>query len=129
MNPAIYRFVEGASTHLVLWLCLFTVVTAWRVARRIRSGEGRVADSVLFTELPGLPIAALQSVCFVWAVVTRDWLSAALFAWWGPGFVAVAAVWLRAKRRGMAIDWHRYRYVISWLCKGHYVLYVVVFAC
>jgi len=128
MNPAIYRFVEGASTYLVLWLCLFTLVTAWRVARRIRSGEGRVADSVLFTELPGLPIAALQSVCFVWAVVTRDWLSAALFAWWGPGFVAVAAVWLRAKRRGMAIDWHRYRYVISWLCKGHYVLYVVVFA-
>ena len=128
MNPAIYSFVESASPYLALWLCLFTLVTAWRVARRIRRGAERAPDSVLFTELPGLPIAVLQSVCFVWAVVTRDWLSALLFAWWGPGFVALAAAWLSAKRRGTAIDWHRFRYVISWLCKGHYVLYVIVFA-
>ena len=128
MNPAIYSFIERASPYLALWLCLFTLVTARRFAGKLRRGIDRVPDSVTFTELPGLPIAALQSLCFVWAVVTLDWISALLFAWWGPGFVAIAAVWLRAKRRGAAIDWHRYRYVISWLCKSHYLLYVIVFA-
>jgi hypothetical protein len=128
MNPAIYGFIERASPYLALWLCFFTLVTAWRFAGKINRGIDRVPDSVMFTELPGLPIAALQSACFVWALVTLDWLSALLFAWWGPGFVAVAAAWLRAKRRGVAIDWHRYRYVISWLCKSHYLLYVIVFA-
>jgi hypothetical protein len=128
MNPAIYRFIEDVSPYLAAWLLVFTLVTAWRFARKLRSGEGRVPDSVLFTELPGLPIAALQSICFVWALATLDWLSALLFLWWGPGFVAIAAAWLIAKRRGKPIDWHRYRYVISWLCKGHYVLYAIVFA-
>jgi len=80
MNPPIYSFVEGATPYLASWLCLFTLVTAWRLARKLRSGEDRVPDSVFFTELPGLPIAALQSVCFVWALATRDWLSALLFA-------------------------------------------------
>ena len=128
MNPAIYRFIEAASPYLALWLFFFSLVTAWRVVQRLRRGVERVPDSVLFTELPGLPIAALQSICFVWAVVSADWLSALLFVWWGPGFVAVAAIWMTAKRRGKPIDWHRYRYVISWLCKGCYVLYVGVFA-
>lgn len=128
MNPAIYRFIEGAAPYIALWLCLFSLVTAWRVALRLLRGVDRVPDSVLFTELPGLPIAALQSICFIWAVVSLDWLSALLFLWWGPGFVAVAVIYMRAKRRGFAIDWYPYRYLISWLCKGTYLLYAAVFA-
>lgn len=128
MNPAIYRFIEQVSPWLALWLALFTLVTCWRVVARMRSGLERAPDSILFTELPGLPIAALQSICFVWAAATLDWLSVLLFLWWGPGFVAIAVLYMRAKRRGERIDWHRYRYVISWLCKACYLLYAGVFA-
>jgi hypothetical protein len=128
MNQQIYQFVEACSPWLSLWLSIFTIVTGWRVFVRVRSGVAQVPDSVLFTELPGFPIAALQSICFVWAAVTGDWISMAFFLWWGPGFVAVAAAWIIAKRRGRSIDWHPYRYVISWLCKGYYVLYIAVFA-
>lgn len=128
MNPAIYRFIEAAAPAIALWLCVFSLVTAWRVALRLLRGVERVPDSVLFTELPGLPIAALQSICFIWAVVSLDWLSALLFLWWGPGFVAVAVIYMRAKRRGLVIDWYPYRYLISWLCKGTYLLYAAVFA-
>jgi hypothetical protein len=128
LNLAIYQFIERAAPFIALWLSVFTLVTVWRAAQRIRRGVERVPDSVLFTELPGLPIAALQSLCFVWALFSLDWLSALFFLWWGPGFVAVAAIYVRAKRRGTQIDWHRYRYVISWLCKGTYLLYAAVFA-
>src|SRR5438477_1531648 len=128
MNPAIYRFIEDASPWIVLWLCAFSMVTAWRVARRVQSGTERVPDSMLFTELPGLPIAVLQSICFVWALVSLDWRSALFFLWWGPGFIAVATIYVLAKRRRAPIDWYPYRYWISWLCKGTYLLYAAVFA-
>jgi hypothetical protein len=128
LNPAIYQFIEHTVPFVASWLAMFTLVTAWRAAQRMRRGVERVPDSVLFTELPGLPIAALQSICFVWAVFSLDWLSALFFLWWGPGFVAVAAIYVRAKRRGTSIDWYPYRYLISWLCKGTYLLYAAVFA-
>lgn len=128
MNLAIYQFIERTAPLIALWLCFFSVVTAWRVALRLRRGVERAPDSVLFTELPGLPIAALQSIGFVWALISVDWLSALFFLWWGPGFVAIAAFYVRAKRRGSPIDWYQYRYVISWLCKGTYLLYAAVFA-
>lgn len=128
MNPAIYQFIERSAPFIALWLSLFTLVTAWRALQRVRRGVDRVPDSVLFTELPGLPIAALQTICFVWALISFDWLSVLLFLWWGPGFVALAVLYVRAKRRGIPIDWYPYRYLISWLCKGTYLFYAAVFA-
>jgi hypothetical protein len=127
VNSSIYRFIEDSSPYLVLWLCVFTLVTAWRLFQKFRVGIERVPDSVLFTELPGLPIAALQSICFVWAMATLDLPSALLFLWWGPGFVAIAVFYVRATRRGIRIDWYPYRLLISWLCKGCYLLYAAVF--
>jgi len=128
VNPAIYAFIEQVSPWLVLWIAGFTLVTFVRVMGRLLRGVARVADSVFFTELPGLPIAALQSICFFWAVASGDWLSALLFLWWGPGFLVIASLYIAAKRSGRSIDWHPYRYIISWLCKGCYVLYAAVFA-
>jgi len=127
MNPAIYGFLEAASPYLVLWSALFTAVTAVRLWRRVRRGAGRLPDSAVYTELAGLPLTLLQPVCFVWAVVTLDALSALLFLWWGPGFVITAVVYIRAKRHGRTIDWHPLRYVISYLCKGYYLAYMAVF--
>jgi hypothetical protein len=45
---------------------------------------------MMFTELAGLPLTMLQPVCFIWAVMSRDVLSALVFLWRGPGFIAVA---------------------------------------
>lgn len=120
--------MEAASPYLVLWSFAFTLVTVARLARRLRRGVTRVPDSAAFTELAGLPLTLMQPVCFVWAVVSWDWLSALLFLWWGPGFVAAAVAVIVSKGRGFAIDWHPFRYVISFLCKGHYLAYMTVFA-
>jgi hypothetical protein len=73
MNQAIFTFMEAASPYLVLWSSAFTVVTAARLVRRLRRGVTRVPDSAAFTELAGLPLTLMQPVCFVWAVVSREW--------------------------------------------------------
>ena len=127
MNPAIYRFMEGASLYLVLWSSVFTLLTTLRLGQRLHRGAGRLPDSAVYTELAGLPLTLMQPVCFVWAVASLDWLSALLFLWWGPGFVIIAVIYLRAKRRGVAINWYPVRYAISYLCKVFYLIYMAVF--
>lgn len=128
VNAAIYAFMESAAPYLVAWSCLFTIVTVARFVRKARSGIERVPDSMFFTELAGLPLTLLQPVCFVWAVLSADLLSALLFLWWGPGFVATAIAIVVAKRRGTKIDWRPLRLWISWLCKLYYLAYMSVFA-
>jgi hypothetical protein len=127
MNPALFSFLESCAPYLVFWSLAFTAITSVRIVRRIQVGIDRVPDSALYTELAGLPLTFLQSVCFVYAVWVGDWISMLLFLWWGPGFVLVALAVLIAKMRRMPIDWHRWRYVISFLCKGYYLAYVVAF--
>src|ERR1044071_1888497 len=127
LNPDIYRFIEGASRYLVLWSFVFTVITSLRAIRRFRRGAGAEPDSAVYTELAGLPLTVLQPICFVWAAVTGDWRSMLLFVWWGPGFVAAVVAVIVSKARGVQIDWHPYRYVISVLCKGYYLIYMAVF--
>ena len=127
MNRAIFLFMEHASPYLVLWSSVFTLLTVVRLGARLRRGISRVPDSAAVTELAGLPLTFMQPVCFVWAVATRDWLSALLFLWWGPGFVAAVVAVIVSKVKGFAIDWHPLRYVISYLCKGYYLAYTAVF--
>jgi len=112
---------------LVLWSFAFTVIASIRIGRRVYLGIDRVPDSIVYTELAGLPLALLQSVAFAWAAWTRDWLSMLLFLWWGPGFVFVAIAVIVSKARRTPIDWHRWRYIISFLCKGYYLAYAVAF--
>ena len=127
MNPTIFKFMEACAPYLVFWSMAFTSVTAIRVLLRIRAGVERAPDSMVFTELAGLPIALLQSVCFVWAAGVGDWLSMLLFLWWGPGFIVVACAVLVAARRKTPIDWYPWRHAISWLCKGYYLAYAAAF--
>ncbi len=126
-NPDIYRFMEAASPWLVLWSFVFTIYTMVRTIRRLRRGAGAQPDNAVYTELAGLPLTALQPVCFVWAALTRDWWSMLLFLWWGPGFAGIIVAIVVSRLRGVTIDWHPYRYVISVLCKGTYLAYVAVF--
>jgi hypothetical protein len=127
MSPDIFHFLEAASPFFFSWSCAFTLLHTVRILRKHRLGIDKVPDSAALTELAGLPLTLLQSVCFVWAVIALDWLSMLLFLWWGPGFVFVLAVVIRARLRGRRIDWRPWRYLISFLCKFYYLAYVAAF--
>lgn len=127
LNRELFDFLERCAPWLVLWSCAFTCITTLRIARRVARGVDKVPDSAAYTELAGLPLTLLQSVCFGWAAWAGDWLSMALFLWWGPGFIAVVIWVITAKVRKQPIDWHRWRYPISYLCKGYYLAYVAAF--
>src|SRR5262249_34644726 len=127
VSPGIYSFLERASAWLVLWSFGFTLLHSVRIVRHLRRGLGKLPDNAALTELAGLPLTGLQSVAFVLAVLHADWLSMLLFLWWGPGFVAVLVLVIVARLRQRRIDWHPFRYLISYLCKLYYLAYVVVF--
>lgn len=127
MSAELYRFLEDLAPFLILWSFSFTLIHGIRIARRFYLGTGKVPDSAVLTELAGLPLTLLQSVAFVMAVVYGDWLSMLLFLWWGPGFVFVLVAVIGARVRRRRIDWHPYRYVISYLCKLYYLAYMAVF--
>jgi hypothetical protein len=127
MSPDIYQFLEQASRLLILWSLGFTLIHSARIVRRFWWQLPKLADNGPLTELAGLPLTGLQSVAFVMGAMHGDWLTMLLFLWWGPGFVAVAALVVAARLRRQRIDWHPYRYFISYLCKLSYVAYMVVF--
>jgi hypothetical protein len=127
MRPGIYQFLEAASPYLVFWSCAFTVITTARIALKVGRGVHQVPDNAVLTELAGLPLAVLLSVSFVRAALGLDGWSLLLFLWWGPGFVATLITLLVARVRGRRIDWHPFRYLISYLCKLNYLAFVVVF--
>jgi hypothetical protein len=127
INHDLYAFMERAAPFLVFWSFAFTLITSVRILLRVQTEIARVPDSMVFTELAGLPLTLLQPVCFVWAGLTKDVLSALLFLWWGPGFVAMAIAVIVAKSRGRTIDWYPWRRLISYLCKGYYLAYAATF--
>lgn len=127
MSPEIYQFLERASSVLILWSFGFTLIHSGRIVQRVRHGIRKVPDSALLTELAGLPLTLLQSVAFVMAALYADWLSMLLFLWWGPGFLTVLVIVAVARLRRQRIDWHPFRYLISYLCKLYYLAYMVTF--
>lgn len=127
MKPAIYEFLECASPVLILWSFSFTLIHSVRIVRRFRRRLGQVPDNAPLTELAGLPLTLLQSVAFVMAALHGDWWSMVLFLWWGPGFLAVSVLVIVARVRQRRIDWHPFRYLISYLCKLYYLAYMLVF--
>lgn len=127
MKPAIYEFLECASPVLILWSFSFTLIHSVRIVRRFRRRLGQVPDNAPLTELAGLPLTLLQSVAFVMAALHGDGWSMLLFLWWGPGFLAVLALVIVARVRQRRIDWHPFRYFISYLCKLYYLAYMLVF--
>jgi hypothetical protein len=127
MAPEIYQFLERASPVLILWSFGFTLIHSVRIVLRIRRGLGKIPDNAPLTELAGLPLTLLQSVAFVMAALYADWLSMLLFLWWGPGFVIVLALVIIARIQQRRIDWHPFRYPISYLCKLYYLVYMATF--
>lgn len=127
LSRELYAWYDGFSPFLIAWTALFTIVTAARIGRQWREGAQRARPSVMFTELAGLPLAVLQSACFVKALAAKDALSILLFAWWGPGFILSASYYIYCKKTATPANWYPYRLVISWLCKLNTVAFLIVF--
>jgi hypothetical protein len=125
--PEIYQLLERLAPFLALWSCAFTLIHSARIVRRIHGGIAKVPDNALLTEAAGLPLTLLQTVAFGMAVVYLDPYSILLFLWWGPGFITVLAIVGIAKLRQRRIDWHRFRYPISYACKLYYLAYLATF--
>jgi hypothetical protein len=123
----LYLFMERAAPYFAMWSCAFTIITSVRVVGRIKRGIAQVPDSAVWTELAGLPLTLLQSVAFVWALIAGDFLSALLFAWWGPGFIATVVAIIISKRRRQPINWYPLRLTVSYLCKLIFLAYIAVF--
>lgn len=60
INRDVYAFMEWAAPFLVLWSFAFTLITTVRIVLRVRQGIARVPDSMVFTELAGLPLTLLK---------------------------------------------------------------------
>jgi len=124
MDPAVYQLFARAAPLIIVWLIGFLTLSLVAIARRALQGRtGRQRDSMIGGELPGLPLVLMHSVCFVYSCLRQDWLSALLFAWWGPGFVVVAILVL-ARRR---VPWKRLARATSITCKLNYLVLAGLF--
>jgi hypothetical protein len=126
LSPALFDWYAGFAPFLTAWIALFTVVTSARILRRRRDAKAAAHSSVL-VELAALPLTLLQSICFVRALRAGDLVSAGLFLWWGPGFVATVlyVAWCASRKRKP--NFFPVRRAISWLCKLNYLAFAVVF--
>jgi hypothetical protein len=120
MNQAVYRLFDQASPYILIWLMGFQALTmATLLVRSWKGQRERHRDTMVGGELPGILLVLMHSVCFCYALVLHDWLSALIFAWWGPGFLLVASLVL-ARR---TIPWQRLGRLTSISCK---VIYLVL---
>ena len=127
LNKEIYDLMEAAAAWILLWLLLFVLYNLYRIRRHVVSGRAPAGHSLLFVEGAGLPLALMHSVSFGHSLLHRDWLSALLFAWWGPGFIAIAVFYLRWQKSGRPINWHPLRHLIAWMCKLNYLAFLLIY--
>jgi len=128
VHAEVYATLERASPFLICWVAIFLVYNLARIARRPPGADAPLKEGMVTGELPGLPLMLLHSVGFGLSLAARDPVSAALFLWWGPGYVFVATTLLvRARRRARPIDWKPWARLSSWGCKLSYVIFMVIY--
>ena len=127
LSIGIYDFLETLAPYLVAWVALSTCLTTVRIVWTKLHGLGPAPHSGFQAELAAIPLTVLQTVGFVRAVVALDLVSAILFLWWGPGFIATVLYLAYSKKRKTKPTWFPVRNVISWACKVNYVAFMVVF--
>lgn len=127
MHRHVFELLDAAAPYLVFWSFAFSLITTARFARKVQLGIRQVSDNAVLTELAGLPLTMLIVISFVRATLELDLASMLLLLWWGPGFVATLIALAIARLRHKRIDWHPFRYLISYLCKLNYLAYMLVF--
>lgn len=128
LDHGVYTRLDSWTPFLIGWIGMFTVLHCVRFVLMRREGAERRAHSTAITELAGLPLALLQTDGFLRALHAGDWLSASLFAWWGPGFILSAIYYVRRKKQGIKATWGGLHLWISWLCKLNYLAFMLAFA-
>jgi hypothetical protein len=127
MDPEIYAFLERCAPWLTAWVALFSLINVVRITAHLRRGDDAAPHSSVFAELPGLPLTLLHSALFFWGAARGDWVTMLLFAWWGPGFLAVVVWLISLKARGKTLSWTPMETFISWACKLNYLALLIAF--
>ena len=121
------QYMETYATFMLAWFALFSCINCLRISRRILKGAPVAKDSAGFTELAGLPLTAIQPICFAKAASAGSLAGMAFFLWWGPGFVLTIFAVLIARILKKRIDWKPLSQPISWACKLYYLAYIAAF--
>lgn len=122
LDPEIYISFNKFVPYLVLWIFLFFVESIFKVFMTIFLKKD-FSHRGIKSELPGLPLTLLHTYVWVLSIIKLDLITFILFAWWGPGFLVSAYLFLFRKD----FNWPKYGQITSYLCKIFYVIYMVIF--
>lgn len=127
LDPSIYHFMNNMAPYLNIWVALFFIITIYKITVTQINPQKKFSYGALFSELPGLPLTLLHTVCFVKGFILHDYVSVLLFAWWGPGFI-ITAIWaLYIKMKKIAFDWTTIGYITSIACKVEYLIFMIIY--
>lgn len=127
MDKNIYLFMESNAFWLSCWILTFTLINLMKMSSRFRAGKEAKIQNTFFVEAAGIPLVLLHSVCFIKAFIYHDFISLVFFAWWGPGFLIVAALYIMKMKQGKHLQWGKSRSLIAWVCKLNYLVFAFVY--
>jgi hypothetical protein len=127
INPDVYAIIDYIAFYNVVWISILFVITLCRLFSANANAKLEKYDGNL-SESAALPFTLLHNVCFVYAIYTYDYLSALLFAYWGPGFLLTAYWYLHIKKHKIKFNWAPYGLITSYLCKLQYVIYMFIYS-
>jgi len=127
MNKEIYLFMESNAFWLSCWILAFTLINLLKIYTRFSNGKDAKVQNTFFVEAAGIPLVLLHSVCFVKALFSNDIISALFFAWWGPGFLIVAFLYIAKMKKGEHLKWGGTRNLIAWICKINYLIFAIIY--
>ena len=127
IDPSIYIFINDQASYLNLWIALFLFYTIIRIYLKEKHPNVSITYGTVSSELAGLPLTLLHSVCFVKALISFDVFTALLFIWWGPGFIITAAWFIYINVRKIDFNWTPLGKITSWACKINYLLFMLLY--
>lgn len=127
LNRAVYQLMESQAPYLIIWIGAFFILSIVRILLNRLYPNKISGYGFGLSELPGLPLILMHTACFIKAIMVKDILSALLFAWWGPGFIVVAIIYIYAKFSHKKINWAPWGLITSYACKINYVLFMLVY--
>jgi len=127
IDHSIYFFMNNQAKYLNLWISLFATYTVMRIILSVIKPKSNLVYSLLASELAGLPLTLLHSICFIKAINAFDIISALIFLWWGPGFIITASWFLYIKWKKIDFDWSPFGRITSIACKLNYLLFMLVY--
>ena len=127
-EPEVYQSFEEASVFLNLWIAGFMLFAAIRIGLFVFSAGKIRIHSIYLGEAAGIFLQLFHSVCFVKALMAGDVISTLLFAWWGPGFLIFAVIYIQTKRGALDFDWSKVGWITSVGCKWSYLVFMAIYA-